>query len=39
MRKDKKKFSANKHDDAADAITGVYEALGHSSSPIEFIRG
>lgn len=35
----RKKFTANKHDDAADAVTGIYEALDTPSTPINFIRG
>ena len=35
----RKKFTANKHDDAPDATTGVYEALDTYSVPISSVRG
>jgi predicted phage terminase large subunit-like protein len=35
----RKKFSANKHDDAPDTVTGIYETLDRPSGPLTFTRG
>ena len=35
----RKKFTSNKHDDAPDAVTGIYETLDIRTNPISLVRG